>query len=189
MSTKFRDPAPVATHDSAHLSLPEMKGTQREGARQEQAFITVQWREIDHTGSNGSIITAPTVFHSEVVNVPGLRCKMSHSPRLGFVGIPHRLQTRAKMMFSGSDRNVEIGIAMRCSHPHAVEALARSGSEEPAILRIVLNEIHQCLASLRLSNGVLTFVCFHVEPSVFGATTRRNRGICKLVLCKNWRCE
>jgi len=54
------------------------------------------------------------------------------------------------MMLAGSDREREIGIAVRCADPCAIDARSSCGPEKAAIFRIILNEIDQRSARFRL---------------------------------------
>jgi hypothetical protein len=109
----------------------------------------------------------------------------------GLVTLAHNcrwLPASTKMMFNGIAGEVEKRIAMRCSDSPSRPArvVGLGGRTE---LHIVLYEIHQRLFRIWLNNSVLAFVCFHFEFSVFTATTRRDRSIGELVLCKSWRRE
>src|ERR1700740_3441255 len=113
------------------MSLPWMKGSEGKCACQELAFIAIQRREI-HV--RASIITAPAVFRPEVVHFSGFCGEVSHRPCAARVRIFHWLPTGAKKMFSGSHGKIEIGIAMRGSHPAAIETGPNGGLEQRSMI-------------------------------------------------------
>ncbi len=118
------------------------------------AFVAIQENETQV----GTDATSAEIHGCEVI----LPSRLGDEMGGGNFTVERALPVRAKVMNSGIDGNVEVGVAVRCSGPFAIDAHSGSWARARSIFRIVLDEIQQRLPRFGL-DGVLLFISFHIE--------------------------
>src|SRR5271154_1052932 len=110
-----------------------MKSAQGKSVDQQQSLIAIQGRQTDASHPE---VERPGVLYPEVVNASGVCREMGRGSLQTLAHNYRCLPTGTEVTFTWVDGEVDIGIAVRCSYPFAVEAGPGGGLGRRPKLRI-----------------------------------------------------
>ncbi len=153
-----------------------MRGAERKFAHQELGFIAIEGLELHASGAG---LVFRLIADDEEIGAAGFGGKMRGGGSASGVKGNKRLPASTEVMLARLDGYVKIGVGLGGTDPVAVEAESGGGSRVANKIGIVLEEIDQCLALVRLGEGVLGFIGFDVEFDAYSAAAGSSgRGRC-----------